>query len=66
MAFIVSVIHCGCTSEVFSVLAGYPVTFSGTHPTTSCALATLDNPKFSWCAWDLNTEQWIMVSSMNP
>lgn len=65
ITFIVSMVHCECTSEVYSVLAGYPVTFSGHYPDFACTINGLDNPNYAWCAYSLNTQQWIKVSSMN-
>lgn len=64
--FFIASVQCGCTSEVFSVLAGYPVSYSGRNEDYRCSIANLDNPNFCWCSYSLNTQQWIAVSSMMP
>ena len=56
----------GCTNEVYSVLAGYPVTYSTTNSAYQCTLARLDSPDYCYCAMVVNSQQWAGVSSMIP
>ena len=56
----------GCTNEVYSVLAGYPVTYSSRNSGNDCSIFRLDIQSNSWCAGTNDRQQWLQVSSMNP
>lgn len=54
-----------CTSEVFSVLAGFPYLVSSIHQADYCRLNVLESDYNCWCARLNNQQQWAQISSIN-
>lgn len=55
-----------CTSEVFTVLAGYPVTYSSRFNAYDCEIFRLDVRNNAWSAGINDKQQWVQISSMAP
>lgn len=68
LLFLLAVAHvlAGCTNEVFSVLTGYPVTYSTRMPAHDCSIFRLDISDYAFSAGINDKQQWVQVSSMNP
>jgi hypothetical protein len=56
----------GCTNEVYSVLAGYPVTYSSRHSAHECSIFRLDIQDYAFSAGVSDKQQWVQTTSMNP
>ena len=53
-------------NEVYSVLAGHPVSYSSKSPEKDCDIHRLDAQGKGWCPETDDKEQWVQVSSMIP
>lgn len=56
----------GGKNEVFSVLCGFPVTYSSIYPHADCQIWRLGTDAYAWSPSANDLNQWIQVSSVKP